>query len=251
MKIRLVVSDVDGTLLDDRGQLSDANRDTIFCYQRAGGRFTLATGRSEDEARALVAQLEITAPIIVYNGARIVDPGSGRRLFDAWLPPEPTLETASFCEARGLQYIVYTRSGDVVAGMRPTSLSVKVQVIAPPRQLEQVVADLRAQLRGAAEVVRSAACIAEVLPPGVSKGRALEMVARRLGLPLDRVLALGNYYNDVSMLASAGLALTVAGAPAPVRLAADGETPSNNQDAVAWAIRAHCLADAEPVAVRA
>src|SRR5690606_8748518 len=90
---RLLVTDVDGTLLDRRHQLPEVNVAAIRDLKARGGRFTLATGRIELAVRHFVGALGLDMPMILYNGARIVDPKTGQCLWQTHLPPE-SVETA-------------------------------------------------------------------------------------------------------------------------------------------------------------
>lgn len=74
----LLVSDLDGTLLDDDHNISSDNKDAIKKLEDAGGLFTFATGRMENSTIQYIEELEIDIPVIVYNGAGIYDPRQDR-----------------------------------------------------------------------------------------------------------------------------------------------------------------------------
>nr|MBO2470737.1 Cof-type HAD-IIB family hydrolase [Bacillota bacterium] len=79
---------MDGTLLDEQGRISEENRDAIAWFCRQGGLFTLATGRMEASVAPYLEQVEVNAPLILYNGARLVDMRTRTVLWEAFLPPE-------------------------------------------------------------------------------------------------------------------------------------------------------------------
>ncbi|MDR1060404.1 MAG: HAD hydrolase family protein, partial [Clostridiales bacterium] len=72
MHYRLVVSDLDGTLLDGGARITETARRQIGAFQEMGGVFTIATGRNEQSTRAFAAQIGVRAPVIAYNGAKVV-----------------------------------------------------------------------------------------------------------------------------------------------------------------------------------
>ena len=81
----------------------------------------------------------------------------------------------------------------------------------------------------------------ELMPAGVDKGMAVAALAQRLGIGPVRVMALGDYDNDVSMLSYAGVSVAMANASEQARAAARYRTLSNDQDGVAYAIRRYAL----------
>ena len=73
MKYKMIISDVDGTLLDENHQIPEENKNAIKRYIESGGLFSLATGRTEKSAVSIQRELSINIPVILYNGARITD----------------------------------------------------------------------------------------------------------------------------------------------------------------------------------
>jgi hydroxymethylpyrimidine pyrophosphatase-like HAD family hydrolase len=71
---------------------------------------------------------------------------------------------------------------------------------------------------------------------GVNKGSAVKRLAQHLGIPLERVIAIGDYYNDLDMFKIAGLSIAMGNAPSEVRRAADLVAPANDEGGAAWAI---------------
>ena len=69
----LLVSDMDGTLLNSKGKISDTNKKAIEYFVENGGVFTIATGRMRDSVREFISDLKVGLPIIIYNGAKIYD----------------------------------------------------------------------------------------------------------------------------------------------------------------------------------
>lgn len=74
MKKPLIVTDLDGTLLNEDEEISAKSEEAIKKFKKNGGLFSIATGRTESTVSDFVDQLEVDIPVILYNGARIVDP---------------------------------------------------------------------------------------------------------------------------------------------------------------------------------
>jgi len=89
--------------------------------------------------------------------------------------------------------------------------------------------------------IRSGDWFIDVQHADVSKGKALERLASLRGIDRSRIMAIGNYYNDIDMLRFAGLGIAMGNSPDEVKRAADAVTLSNEEDGVAHAIRRYAL----------
>ena len=106
-KYKLLALDIDGTLLNDKRELTDK---TILAVKRAiesGVHVTLCTGRPIQGVKWLVEKLAITTPVITYNGAEIVDPKDNRILFSEQLLPEDAVKIADLGKDRNTTLIVW------------------------------------------------------------------------------------------------------------------------------------------------
>ena len=68
-----IVSDMDGTLLNSRGKLSEENVQAIGEFIKEGGCFTVATGRMLPSVERFIKRLQVNLPVILYNGTKIYD----------------------------------------------------------------------------------------------------------------------------------------------------------------------------------
>jgi len=84
-KYKLIVSDLDGTLLNGKSALTERTVSAIRRFRQAGGLFTIATGRAEDSARVFAARAGIDIPIISYNGGKIINLADGKVIFETFL----------------------------------------------------------------------------------------------------------------------------------------------------------------------
>lgn len=100
-----------------------------------------------------------------------------------------------------------------------------------PRNLQTLL-----RLQGRISVYRSEPYFLELVPPGIDKARSLAVLLERLGLTREEMVAMGDGYNDLSMIRFAGMGVAMANAQEPVRKAADYITLSNDEDGVAVAV---------------
>ncbi len=259
MRYQLIVSDVDGTLVDADQHIPALNKRAITKFERTGGRFTLATGRMPQSAQPFVDELRIRTPYIVYNGSRIVDP-SGQALYNRTLEKAAAaaaLEIAGHREFTAFLYqedrilveridarVKRQERKDGVACVAVGSLEAQLS-FAPTKilfvgHIEEVPVLLQAlteTLGSRAAVARSEPDYVEVLPPGVDKAAALRALCNTLAIELEQVMAIGDNLNDLEMLRLAGTGVAPANADPEVRAAADVVTSADNaHGAVAEAI---------------
>lgn len=272
MRYRLIAADVDGTLVDDRRQIPPAVREALAEARAAGCRLTLATGRMYTSVLPFAEAVRTDAPLILYNGAALVERGSRRVTFrrclslaDARLaltllrrfPLHVNLYvgeglyierlTPAATESMVKDGVTARAVGDLVAFLREDP--VKLLCIGEPADLDAFqVAFLEERARRnlpgqAPHLVRSEETYLEVLPPGVNKGVALAELARQLAIPLEAVVAFGDNLNDAEMLEVAGLGVAVGNAHPDLKARADLVAGTNNEGGMAPVIREVILAE--------
>ena len=117
----------------------------------------------------------------------------------------------------------------------------KILAVGPAGRPEALLAEARATFAGRAQVTVSHPEYLEFNAPGVTKGQAVRWVARGLGVPLARVMAMGDQYNDLEMLAQVGHGVAMGQAPEAVRRASRYVTGSIGEDGAALALEALVL----------
>lgn len=252
----LVASDVDGTVNSKLRYTPKRNVEAIRRFTRLGGFFTLASGRSVESVEAKYRSLPIDdVPAIVLNGACIWDFTEGREL--AWHGLDRTAETVVADAAQCFPSIgldVYTHSTVFTSGPAPLSdfLVVgysnrrydsvgdmpsgewgKVVFNGIPSEIKLLKAFLDSANDGSYNVVSSSIASVEVLGRGVSKGDALLELADMMNISHEKTGAIGDYFNDESMIRMAGLSAACGQAPEALRNLADYVTCHCNQGAVA------------------
>jgi Cof subfamily protein (haloacid dehalogenase superfamily) len=269
--IRLIALDLDGTLIDDDLVLRDRTRRAIAEAMALGVSVSIATGRMARSALTYARQLGLTDPIVAYQGALIREmtaPGDtrlGRLLVHRPLAAAVTREAIEWTRTIGLdphvnhleKFIIRredARAEDYSAFLggravlvddlltwvrRPVS---KVIAVSEGSIDEAVLHQARRLFAGRASVTISHPRFLEFLAPGVSKGAALRFLARRAGVPLGAVLAIGDQFNDLEMIAAAGHGVAMPHAPAAVRAAARYVAPPLSEEGAAQVIEQLVLA---------
>ncbi len=257
--------DLDGTLLEPLHDLRPRVVASVRGAVDRGVRVTLVTGRMVAGCVRYVRELGITGPIVCYQGAVIADAESGRFEFEQPLANAVALRAYDagkthgyhvqfyagdhfFVESRNRYSELYAR----VSGVEPTVVrslpetfagrgSTKVVLVVDPEQAEACQALMRDVCGADAYVTRSNPEFVELMDPGVDKGRALAQVAATYGIPMERVLAIGDSYNDLPLLRAAGFAVAMGSAPPELRAEADAVVGDVEHDGVAEAIERYVL----------
>jgi Cof subfamily protein (haloacid dehalogenase superfamily) len=253
-QVRLVATDLDGTLLGPDATVSDRARAALARIRQAGIVVVLVTGRPPRSVRQIAARAGVGSLAICANGAVVYDLDADRVATSTPLPAAvgarlvsqlrealPGVVFASEDE-RGFQREdawahVGLFQADEVVRADPLDLVAepvaKLLVRHPELRFSALVDRIRALAGDEAVVTWSAVGLAEISAAGVTKAYALDWVCRRHGIAASEVVAFGDMPNDLPMLAWAGRSVAVANAPAEVREAADEVTASNVEDGVA------------------
>lgn len=279
---RLVVADIDGTLLDSSAKLRASVVRAIARARDAGIAFTVATGRRYITAVPILEQLgllpdDTAAPIILQTGALIVSADGDRVLYRNPLPRTAARRAIAALVALGLQPIVYedrVHEQHLFTGpLEHDSRAARQYLSGNPHLVERrrytklldgqdplqlaVIGD-RGPLDVAIPHLTMARCrtilsysanldsyFMEVFHHSCTKGNATAFLAHRLGLAMQQVVCIGDNWNDVEMLAMAGCGLAVANAAEGIAPYARRLAPRNDDDAVA-VILDQILAGEEP-----
>ena len=249
-------SDMDGTLLSDDKKVSQENLAAIRLFVKAGGRFSVATGRSEVIAAPFLSDIPLNLPAIVYNGAAVYDFRMNRFLYQAELPRKTvrTFVNAALSVYPEVCAEVYTngviqllnRSGVMdhyipnenqpyeYQTLEDFGLCMKLLFYGENAKLNKIEKKLYEITGGKGfQSTFSAPYYLEILPEGASKGTALSWIFEHCGVDPKSTAAIGDVYNDVAMLELASLGAAPANAPEDVQSSADVIVKDNEHSAVA------------------
>jgi Cof subfamily protein (haloacid dehalogenase superfamily) len=279
MAVRLIALDIDGTLLDSRWRLSDANRKAIQRATRCGIEVALVTGRRYDFALPVAQDLGCPVTMIVNNGGLIRSNDGHTRLkrllpvktaraalelgrpwragaaviFDR--PKENQLILEQLDPDDSIRYAYYSRNLDFIGIVSPiedclTEMPLQVMFSGTVAGMDALVQLLlasplapRIKLASTKYASKDFAML-DVLPSGCTKGAALADWAKSQGLQRDEILAVGDNHNDFEMLEFAGIAVVMQNCVPELKMYGWHETHSNDESGVAAAIERFALGEA-------
>jgi len=276
MAVRLIAIDIDGTLLDSRWQVPEANREAIARAVAQGIEVALVTGRRFDFARPIADQISCPLTLIVNNGAVIKSQDGATRLRHL-LPREVGLAVlAATMEFRAGTAVVFDRprerqiiyeqidwedpgrksyferNREFIAQVTPleaclTEDPIQVMYSGPVGRMREVEAVLRAMpardafALAVTEYEARNFGLVDVIRQGCSKGAALAEWARVHGLTPAEVMAIGDNLNDREMLEYAGVPVVMGNSVPELKQLGWRETLTNDEGGVAAAIEAYAL----------
>jgi Cof subfamily protein (haloacid dehalogenase superfamily) len=253
----LLALDVDGTLMNSRNELPEANRSALHRAHEAGLKISLCTGRSLAETWGVLQAigLDLDAGVFVF-GAIVSELPTGRTLVRTPLPPDLADRLVNFLQSRGFPVLVLYDAAEagfdykLINGLRnaeayeswarvaPTRLEridrwqangqqpIRIGVIDDPAHITATMSDLRAAFPPTAMKFNAIYApnyrlhVIECFAPQVNKWHGISRLCELLGISGSRVVTLGDDVNDVEMIARAGLGVAMGNAIEPVQQAA-------------------------------
>ena len=258
-RIALVVSDVDGTLLTKDKTLTDGAKGAVRRLHEAGIGFTITSSRPTIGMRFLIEPLQITLPVGAFNGSCIVDPQL-KPIEQHLIPPPATQRALDVLNEYGVDIWLFTSdlwltrdgNGEYVPNEKrairadPTIVTDFAPYLASTCKIVGASADaallqrceiaMQQALGAQATAVRSQSYYLDVTPPGCNKGTFVQMMAGRLGIPLDAVATIGDMQNDLAMFRTSGVSYAMGNATDDVKKLATHVTASNEDEGFARAI---------------
>jgi len=271
MAYKLLVVDMDGTLLDDDKNISSENIAAVREMQQSGVPLVLATGRSDAMVKRYLDLLQIEAPVISCNGAFIRDRLTGEILHEQYISSDDCEYIIDVCREFNSDFHIYGEStlfGEAVTHKVkyyvdqnkrvPHSQQVNIEIVPDCKDVldgredilkvlipcDDDIADAMAdRLNEIPELVayKSTPKLLDVMRVGVDKGNAMLKLAAIMGIDPSEIVAIGDNHNDYGLIKEAGFGVAVANAEPEVKQVADLVTISNNDPAVADIIRRYIL----------
>lgn len=258
--IRLIATDMDDTLLDAGSNLTERTRNALQKAMEAGVMVSLSSGRMTESMIPFAQNIGVNAPMILFNGAMIYDHRTDETLFANPIPADIALGVAKMIEEMGIYLQIYPGKGyycnrrcehtdryEASIRVKCTELGVpvsqwmqgsmvKMLAIATPEVIDEAQKKLRAAFPKGVNFMKSKAHYLEIVGEGIDKGSAIRVLAEKMGISTDEIMAFGDGQNDASMLAAAGLGVAMENAVNECKTAAKLIAPRNTEDGVAQVI---------------
>ncbi len=268
---KLVVSDMDGSLLNSENKISPYSKSIIKQAIRQGIIFVLATGRIYGSARVYAKELGLNTPIMACNGGIIRNSMDGKILFDVPIEKDSCQKVFEFLKDTGTYFhfygpdIFYTEKIEnesfeytVWNNSLPDEDKITIREVKNASEVlrkeniykilihcrKDIKRDFYAhELNKISDITLTSSWFDnfEVCGKNVTKGNAVRRFAQEMNIPKDEIICIGDNINDISMIEYAGLGVAMENAEEPVKKAADFVTSSNDEDGVAKVLEKYVL----------
>lgn len=267
MHIQTIVTDLDDTLFDGDGRISDYTLSVMRRCVERGIRVIPASGRAQASMEPFVRQLDTGVPYIACNGAQLVS-ADHKVMQTHFLDAALAREVCAFLEQNGCYVQAYrnecfyyaeecdpAKSYKKSSGMKGVAVGDLVRFLTfpvpkllsvnHPQEIATLYPVACERFQGRVTFTVSKPYFLEAEPPGVSKGAALKELARQIDIDPQTTLAFGDSLNDVTMLAFTPNSVAMGNARDEVKKAAAYVCGSNTQDGLAKFIEQHVLYEGE------
>ena len=263
-EIKLIVTDIDGTLLTSAHRLSARTEAALHAARARNVEIVLATGKTRNSALDLYDRLGFKTPGVFVQGLVLCN-AEGEIYHQTTLDPAICRDVLSYAKTQGHQLSAYHGNtifvpelneyaerlmqfhepqpqavGDLSDLVDRLSLN-KMHWFGTPEEIRTIKAEVEGVLAGRAQLVMPNYEILEVLPLGASKGAGVKQLLADMNIDPRHVLALGDGENDIEMLELAGVGVAMDNAMPRLKSVANHITASNDDDGVAQAIEQFVL----------
>lgn len=263
--IRLVIADVDGTLVTQEKILTKRASDAVLHLQQAGIAFSVTSGRPPRGMAMLIDPLKLTQPLAAFNGGVLIEPDLTTIVDQKYLPagvPEKVIEAI---EKHGLDVWVYTDTEWFVRDpkaahvareqwtVRFPPIAVKTfagllgrvaKIVGVSDDFERVAkCEKDVQQAGGKRIsaARSQPYYLDVTHPQASKGGVVLAMSKLLNIPAAEIATIGDMPNDVLMFEKSGVSVAMGNASPEVQASATYVTSTNEDEGFARAIEEFVL----------
>lgn len=269
-----LILDVDGTLVGSDKKVSEKTKQAIIQAQERGKTVAIASGRSISGIRRTASSISLEkfgGYVIAYNGTTVINCKTGECIYNQTVDADmikPVYEAAKAAKVGILVY--HDQNKELIAGngvdeyiqmdAQACEISIreakdfvkevnfpvnKFLLSGEPSYMKKVEMEMKEKFGDRLNIFRSDPCYVELLPRFIDKAVAVDKLMKYLDIKRDKVICVGDSYNDLPMIQYAGMGVAMGNAQPEVRNAADYVTSSNDEDGVVEIIQKFMTPKAE------
>lgn len=267
---KALVLDIDGTLLNSKKEITPATAEAIRKVMLAGHRVVIASGRPLPGMKRCGQELELEkygGYLLSYNGAKVVDCGTGKVIYEKTLPAHIPAEIYEYARAHGAGVVSF--EGDcVISGFEPNEYvrleakhnGLDIRVVPEfPEYIDFPVnkcmimdhgdrdamyeKELKEKYGSSLSIFRSEEYFLEIMHAGISKADSLNAILDYIDVKRENTICCGDSYNDISMIEYAGIGVAMGNAKPEVKAVADYITGTNDDDGLVEVINKYILTE--------
>ena len=263
--IRMVIADVDGTLVTQGKVLTKRATEAVLHLQQAGIAFSVTSGRPPRGMAMLIDPLKLVQPLAAFNGGVLIEPDLTTVIDQKYLPSGVPDKVIEAIEKHGLDVWVYTDTGWFVRDPKAAHVAREQWTVKFPPRVVKTFAGLLSRVaktvgvsddyervaqcekdvqRAGGERIsaaRSQPYYLDVTHPQANKGRVVLAMSKLLNIAAEEVATIGDMPNDVLMFEKSGVSIAMGNASLAVQASATYVTSTNDEEGFARAIEEFVL----------
>ncbi len=266
--IKLVSIDVDNTLVDSRKLIPEENIQAIrWAHEKLGVHFAINSGRIAASARHFMNLIGVHECFPSLGGV-IVHTWDGKILHESHVDREASIEICKMARSLGIGLFAYRHESwhldsgndywaeselkasgipgemtDIELFLKSNHANKLLGACLDENAISELERMIKAHLSDKVDCFKSSPMFLEVLPKGINKGSAINVLCKHYGIRKENVMSIGDYYNDIDMFRASGISVAMPNAPKEVQNLADFVTKADNEHGgVAEAVRRFIIA---------
>lgn len=255
MEIKLIATDIDGTLLNNKKEISEETKFFLNQFEKEGGKVILSTGRAYFSTKKIAEKLNIYDIVITYNGAMIVNTKNDEILYHMPVEEKITKQLIDISKSYNVHLNLYQNDEWFVENSSTDSSKeyrklcgkeaiekdfksfesyemTKVLYIAEPQELKKIEFEIREKLGEEVHITYSKPTFLEILNKNINKGEGVKKVLKYYNISKDNAISFGDELNDLEMLSLTKYGVTMENANPELKKMIIHETFSNEEDGV-------------------
>lgn len=259
MKYKLLAVDIDGTLINNNREVTFKTKEFIKKAMAQGIIVTISSGRPIQGVKLITDKLEVDIPVITYNGAMVITADGKTIIYSCNMKAEDVIKIDKYGKERGTTIAIWSKNKlytnrideksiryGQISGTKPQLYNDAKELIDQGinkmlwyDEIERInlfEKEMHHKLGPSVNFHTSQPIYLEFVDRKASKAIALEKLGEYYGIKRDEMIAVGDGFNDLSMIEYAGLGVAMGNAPDEVKHASDFVTLSNEEDGVAFVI---------------
>ncbi|WP_034487837.1 Cof-type HAD-IIB family hydrolase [Butyrivibrio fibrisolvens] len=259
--VKIVFSDIDGTLLNSRHRMLDSTHKAIMDLQKSGIPFVIVTARGPSGVRPIFKRYGFVCPMICYSGALIIDEND-KIVHSEGFGAEDARSIISYIEESGFDctWNIYSEELWIVNDRSDKRIRVEEEIVevdaqegsidllpegaivgkllcmCEPEAICHIEDELKKRFPKLS-IVKSSDILLEVMGRGITKASGIERVCTNLSIPLESAAAFGDHYNDAQMLRAVGMPFLMGNAPKDMQKEFECVIGSNDEPSIYNALK--------------
>ena len=240
---KLAVIDLDGTMLNQYGVVTEKTKEAIENAQKKGIEVIIASGRPIDSIKTIAKEIKSDKYFISGNGAIIYDIANDEIIYENTLKKQKVLDIIKICEENSIYYNIYTEKEIIAKSLQCNVLYYHKENLTKAEEDKthinivenayDYIANREDKIRQGTEEIPIEYFYTEISAKNVDKWNAIEFLKEKINVKTEEIIAIGDNINDKKMIENAGYGVAMGQSHPMIKDIANNTTKANYEDGVA------------------